>query len=155
GFNVCVGGGLGVTHGERATYARLADVIGFVTPSQLLAVAEAVVTTQRDYGDRSNRKHARLKYTIDEHGLDWVVGEVEKRAGFRLAPSEPFEFRTSGDQFGWRRSVDGLEHLVVRIPAGRVADREGTPWLTGLRAIAGVHSGDFRITPNQNLMISG
>ena len=155
GFNVCVGGGLGMTHGESATYARLADVIGFVTPAQLLDIAGAVVTTQRDHGDRSNRKHARLKYTIDDRGLDWFVGEVQRRAGCTLEPARPFEFRTSGDQFGWRRSIDGLEHLLLRIPAGRVADREGAPWMTGLRAIAAVHRGEFRITANQNLMISG
>ena len=155
GFNVCVGGGLGTTHGEPATYPRLGDVIGFVTPEQLLAVAEAVVATQRDFGDRSNRKHARLKYTIDARGLEWFVGEVQRRAGFTLAAARTFEFASSGDQFGWRTSVDGLGHLLLRIPAGRIADREAAPWLSGLRAIARIHSGDFRITPNQNLLISG
>ena len=154
GFNVCVGGGLGTTHGEPATYPRLADLIGFVTPEQLLAVAEAVVTTQRDFGDRSNRKHARLKYTIDERGLAWFVAEVQTRAGFTLAAARPWKFTTSGDQFGWRSSADGLSHLLLRIPSGRIADREGAPWLSGLRAIARVHSGDFRITPNQNLLIA-
>ena len=154
GFNVCVGGGLGTTHGEPATYPRLGDVIGFVTPEQLLAVAEAVVTTQRDFGDRSNRKHARLKYTIDTRGLEWFVGEVQRRAGFTLAAARPFEFTSSGDQFGWRTSAEGFGHLLLRIPAGRIADREGAPWLSGLRAIARIHGGDFRITPNQNLLIS-
>jgi sulfite reductase (NADPH) hemoprotein beta-component len=155
GFNVCVGGGLGATHGEPATYPRLADVIGFVTPPQLLAVAEAVVTTQRDFGDRSNRKHARLKYTIDTRGLEWFVGEVQRRAGFTLAAVRDFNFTSNGDQFGWRSSADGLGHLLLRIPAGRVGDHEGAPWLSGLRAIARIHTGEFRITPNQNLMISG
>ena len=154
GFNVCVGGGLGTTHGEPATYPRRGDVIGFVTPEQLLAVAEAVVTTQRDFGDRSNRKHARLKYTIDTRGLEWFVGEVQRRAGFTLAAARPFEFTSSGDQFGWRTSAEGFGHLLLRIPAGRIADREGAPWLSGLRAIARIHGGDFRITPNQNLLIS-
>jgi sulfite reductase (NADPH) hemoprotein beta-component len=154
GFNVCVGGGLGTTHGDSATYPRLGDVIGFVTPEQLLAVAEAVVTTQRDFGDRSNRKHARLKYTIDTRGLDWFVAEVQRRAGFTLAAARPFTFATSGDQFGWRTSADGLAHLLLRITSGRIADLEGAPWLSGLRAIARVHTGDFRITPNQNLLIS-
>jgi len=155
GFNVSVGGGLGTTHGEPATYPRLGDVIGFVPPEQLLAVAEAVVTTQRDFGDRSNRKHARLKYTIDTRGLEWFVGEVQRRADLELAPARPFKFATNGDQFGWRRSADGLFHLLLRIPSGRIADLEGAPWLSGLRAIAQVHRGDFRITPNQNLLISG
>jgi len=154
GFNVCAGGGLGTTHGEPATYARLGDVIGFVTPDQLLSVAEAIVTTQRDFGDRSNRKHARLKYTIDTRGLEWFIAEVQTRSGLKLAPARPFAFVSSGDQFGWRSSADGLLHLLLRIPAGRIADQDGSPWLSGLRAIAQVHSGDFRITPNQNLLIS-
>jgi sulfite reductase (NADPH) hemoprotein beta-component len=148
-----VGGGLGATHGEPATYPRLADVVGFVTPEQLLAVAEAVVTTQRDFGDRSNRKHARLKYTIDTRGLEWFIGEVQQRAGFTLAAARDYRFTTSGDQFGWRTGSDGLAHLMLRIPAGRIADVEGAPWLTGLRAIARIHDGDFRLSPNQNLMI--
>lgn len=155
GFNVCVGGGLGTTHGEPATYPRLGDVIGFVSPEQLLTVAAAVVTTQRDFGDRGNRKHARLKYTIDDRGLQWFVAEVQARAGFQLAAAQPFEFKSSGDQFGWRTGADGLAHLLLRIPSGRVADNEGAPWLSGMRAIARIHTGDFRITPNQNLLISG
>ena len=154
GFNVSVGGGLGATHGEPATYPRLGDVIGFATPDQLLRVAEAVVTTQRDFGDRSNRKHARLKYTIDTRGLGWFVGEVQRRAGLTLEPARGFAFVSSGDQFGWRTSTDGLNHLLLRIHSGRIADREGAPWLSGLRAIAQIHTGDFRITPNQNLLIA-
>ncbi len=154
GFNVSVGGGLGATHGEPATYPRLGDVIGFLTPDQLLRVAEAVVTTQRDFGDRSNRKHARLKYTIDTRGLEWFVGEVQRRAGLTLEPARAFHFASSGDQFGWRTSADGLDHLLLRIPSGRIADREGAPWLSGLQSIAQLHTGDFRITPNQNLLIA-
>ena len=155
GFNVCVGGGLGATHGESATYPRLADVIGFVTPNQLLALAEAVVTTQRDFGDRSNRKHARLKYTIDDRGIEWFIDEVQSRAGFTLQPAKRYQFSSNGDSFGWRSSADGLSHLLLRIPSGRIADRDGAPWLSGLRAIAAIHGGDFRITPNQNLLIAG
>ena len=154
GFNLTVGGGLGTTHGEAGTYPRLADVVGFLKPEQLLAVAEAVVTTQRDYGDRSNRKHARLKYTIDERGLDWFVGEINRRQGFALAPARPFAFTSNGDRFGWTEGTAGLHHLTLRIPAGRIADGQGARRLTGLAEIARVHRGDFRLTPNQNLVIA-
>lgn len=155
GFNLTVGGGLGATHGDPATFPRLADVAGFLPPERLLAVAEAVVTTQRDFGDRSNRKHARLKYTIAERGLDWFVGEVNRRVGAPLEPPRPFEFRTQGDRFGWKQDAAGRWHLTLRIPAGRIADRDGAPWLTGLRHIAGLHRGWFRVTANQNLTVAG
>ena len=154
GFNLTVGGGLGTTHGESATYPRLADVVGFLTPGQLLAVAEAVVTTQRDFGDRTNRKHARLKYTIDDRGLDWFVAELTRRQGFALQPARPFEFTSTGDRFGWVEGFDGRWHLTLRIESGRVADTATGAKLTGLREIARIHRGDFRLTPNQNLIIA-
>jgi len=154
GFNVTVGGGMGTTHGEAATYPRLADVVGFARPEQLLAVAESVVTTQRDFGDRTNRRHARLKYTIDARGLDWFVAEITRRQGFALEPARPFEFTTSGDRFGWTEGHDGRWHLTLRIESGRIADTASGAKLTGLREIARVHRGDFRLTPNQNLVIA-
>ncbi|HSJ96016.1 MAG TPA: assimilatory sulfite reductase (NADPH) hemoprotein subunit, partial [Myxococcota bacterium] len=154
GFNLTVGGGLGATHGDPTTYPRIADVVGFLTPDQLLAAAEAVVTTQRDFGNRAVRKHARLKYTIDTHGLDWFVAEITRRQGFALAPPRPFEFTSTGDRFGWVEGVDGRWHLTLRIEAGRVADTAGAKMLTGLREIAKVHRGDFRLTANQNLIIA-
>ena len=154
GFNLTVGGGLGTTHGEATTYPRLADVVGFLRPEQLLAVAEAVVTTQRDFGDRTNRRHARLKYTIDDRGLDWLVAEVTRRQGFALEPARPFEFTSSGDRFGWTAGDDGRWHLTLRIESGRIADTAAGARLTGLREIARVHRGDFRLTPNQNLIVA-
>ena len=155
GFNLTVGGGMGATHGDAATHPRLADVAGFLPKDALLRVAEAVVTTQRDFGDRTNRKHARLKYTIEDRGLAWFVGEVEARAGLKLAPAKAFHFDTNGDRFGWRQALDGRWHRTLRIPAGRIVDRGDLPWLTGLREIAKVHTGDFRVTPNQNVTIAG
>lgn len=154
GFDVVAGGGMGATHGEPKTYPRLADVLGFVTPEQVIAAAEAIVTTQRDFGDRSDRKHARLKYTIDDRGLVWFKGEVERRAGFSFAPARPFAFDTNGDRFGWSEGEDGQLHLTLRIEAGRIADRPGAPHLKGLREIARVHRGEFRLTPNQNLIVA-
>ncbi len=154
GFNLTVGGGLGMTHGEPATYPRLASLIGFLPPEQLLAVAETVVRIQRDFGDRTNRKHARLKYTIDDRGLPWFHAELAQRLGAMLEPPRAFQFTTSGDRFGWYQGENGHWQLTLRIPAGRIADREDAPWRTGLRAIAGVHRGHFRVTPNQNLVIA-
>jgi sulfite reductase (NADPH) hemoprotein beta-component len=154
GFNLTVGGGLGATHGDPTTYPRLADVVGFLRPEQLLAVAEAVVTTQRDFGNRAVRKHARLKYTIDERGLDWFVGEITRRQGFALEPPRPFEFTATGDRFGWVEGFDGNWHLNLRIEAGRVADTVESKQFTGLREIAKIHRGDFRLTPNQNLIVA-
>jgi sulfite reductase (NADPH) hemoprotein beta-component len=165
GYNVTVGGGMGATHGDPETYPRLANVIGFVTPDQLTAVAEAVVTTQRDWGNRIVRKRARLKYTIDDRGLDAFTQEVERRAGFSLPPARRFGFIHNGDRFGWTQGHDGLWHLTLRIVAGRIWDRE-QPHLTGLREIAKTllqidsavskpaASPEFRMTPNQNLVIA-
>ena len=155
GFNLVVGGGMGSTHGEAETFPRLGDVIGFVTPEEVLAAAEAVVTTQRDFGDRTNRRHARLKYTIEDRGLAWFVGEVEKRIGFTLPAAKPYRFTQTGDRFGWIEGHDGRWHLTLRIESGRIADRGEARHLTGLREIARIHAGDFRLTPNQNLIIAG
>jgi len=154
GFNIAVGGGMGATHGDDTTYPRLGSVIGFATPDRLIAVAEQVISVQRDYGNRSERKHARLKYTIDHHGLDWFKDELESRLGFRLAPARDYAFDHNGDRYGWVEGEDGRWHLTLYIESGRVADFPGRPLLTGLREIARTHRGDFRMTCNQNLMIT-
>ena len=166
GYNVSVGGGMGATHGDPETYPRLADVIGFITPDQVTSVAEAVITTQRDWGNRVLRKRARLKYTIDDRGLDAFKQEVERRAGFALSQARRFDFVHNGDRFGWIRSDgsagdSGRWHLTLRIVAGRIQDRE-SPHLTGLREIArtllqvgdATHPPEFRMTANQNLVIA-
>ena len=155
GFNLIVGGGLGATHGDAATYPRLGSVIGFLEPDRLLDVSATVLAIQRDFGDRTNRRHARLKYTIDDRGIEWFTSELSARLGGTLAPARPVVFTTSGDRFGWTQGVDGRWHLTLRIPAGRIADLPQRPWRSGLRAIAKLHDGDFRLTPNQNLIIAG
>jgi sulfite reductase (NADPH) hemoprotein beta-component len=154
GFNLTAGGGLGATHGDARTFPRLAETVGFLPPGQLLAVAEAVVTTQRDFGDRGERKHARLKYTIADRGFDWFRAELERRLDFALAPARPFEFTTTGDRFGWSEDAVGHWHLTLRIESGRVADRGERRLRSGLARIAQVHRGHFRLTPNQNLVIA-
>ncbi len=155
GFNVTVGGGMGMTHGDAATYPRLADVLGFCEPGQVLAVAEAVVTTQRDFGDRSNRRHARLKYTIEDRGLPWFRSEVERRSGVVLQEAREFRFVGNGDVYGWQRDDAGTWHYTLFVQNGRVADVGERRLLSGMRAIAAAHDGEFRLTPNQNLIISG
>jgi sulfite reductase (NADPH) hemoprotein beta-component len=154
GFNVSVGGGMGVSHGEPETYPRLADVIGFCTPDQVLAVAEEVVKLQRDHGDRTNRKHARLKYTIDDMGVDTFAARLNERLGFELAPAADFRFTGNGDRYGWTEGPDGRSHLTLYVPSGRLADKGERRLLTGLREIARVHTGEFRLTPNQNVVIA-
>jgi sulfite reductase (NADPH) hemoprotein beta-component len=149
GFNVTVGGGMGMSHNNKATYPRLADVLGFCTPEQLVDVAEKVVLVQRDFGDRSDRKHARLKYTIQDRGLDWFRGEMEKRLGYHLQAARPYAFTDNGDRYGWTDGVDGKQHLTLFIEGGRVRGRPRE----GLREIAKIHHGDFRLTGNQNLII--
>jgi len=153
GWNVTVGGGMGMTHGEPDTYPRVADVLGFCRTEDALAVAEAVVTVQRDWGDRVNRKHARLKYTIEDRGLDNFREQVERRSGVELDPPQPFSFTSTGDRYGWTEGP--TSHLTLYIESGRVRDFvSGAQMLTGLRLIASLHDGDFRITPNQNLVIA-
>ncbi len=155
GYNITVGGGMGMTHGAAATYPRLAEEMGFCSPEQVLEVAEAVVKVQRDHGDRVNRAHARLKYTIADHGLDWFRREVEKRLGYELKKARPYAFEHSGDRYGWEKGVDGKWHLTLFIQNGRVKDTRHLRLKTGLREIARIHKGDFRLTCNQNLIIGG
>ena len=154
GFNVSVGGGMGMTHGETDTFPRLGDVLGFITPDDVPAVAEAIVTTQRDYGDRTNRKHARLKYTIEDRSVDWMRDEVEKRSGVSFANPEDYSFVANGDVYGWLRDDVGAWHYGLFIENGRVGDIDNRRLLSGLRAIAQRHDSEFRLTPNQNLIIS-
>jgi sulfite reductase (NADPH) hemoprotein beta-component len=150
GFNVAIGGGLGRTDQNPRTYPRLADVIGYIDADRLIETIDAVISTQRDYGDRVDRLHARFKYTIDDKGLDWIKAEIERRLGFALAPAEPFAFTSNGDPLGWTTGEDGRLHCTLFIENGRVTGR----LLDGLRALAEGHRGTFRVTPNQNLIIA-
>lgn len=154
GFNVAIGGGMGASHGDPTTYPRLADVIGFVRPEHLLALVEAVISVQRDWGDREERKHARLKYTLDRRGLDALKAEVERRFGGALEPAREFRFEHNGDRYGWIRGHAGRWHLTLQVESGRLLDRPGHAWLSGMRELAGVHTGDIRLTCNQNLIIA-
>lgn len=153
GFNVSVGGGMGMTHGDTATYPQVGQVIGFCSPEQIIEVAEKTVMIQRDYGDRSVRKHARFKYTIDDRGIDWFINELSDRLGWRLEEARHYHFNHNGDRYGWVKGSNGKWHFTLFIQNGRVKDEDNYRLMTGLREIAKVHSGDFRLTPNQNLII--
>ncbi|WP_417607403.1 assimilatory sulfite reductase (NADPH) hemoprotein subunit [Oceanimonas baumannii] len=155
GFNVLVGGGLAMTHGDTNTYPRKASDFGFIPLSHTLEVAAAVVTTQRDWGNRVERKNAKTKYTLERVGVDAFKAEVEKRAGIAFEPVRPYEFTSRGDRFGWVEGIDGKHHLTLFIENGRILDYPGKPLKTGMAEIARVHQGDFRLTANQNLIIAG
>ncbi len=154
GFNVLVGGGLSMEHGNEATYPNTAKELGFVSLEQTLAVAAAVVTTQRDWGNRSNRKASKTRYTLERVGLDVFKAEVENRMGTTFEPIRPYAFTGRGDKIGWQQSSDGLWHLTLFIENGRLLDYPNRPLKTGLAEIAKVHKGDFRLTANQNLIVA-
>ncbi len=153
GFNVTVGGGMGMTHGNEKTFPRLADVIAFCTPEQVVAVAEKIVTIQRDHGDRADRAHARFKYTVERLGPDWIRQELETRLGYALEDPREYRFTSSRDRYGWIEGADGKWHLGLFIEGGRIVDLDGKQMKTGMREIAKVHQGDFRLTGNQNVVI--
>lgn len=158
GYNVTVGGGLGMSHGNEETFPRVADLLGFITRDQVNAIGHAVITTQRDFGDRTNRKHARLKYTIEDRGIVWFKQQVEERSGITFGPARAFTFTTIQDQHGWHKNADGSWFYGLHILSGRIIDRDGWPMKTALREVAQLLEGtrgDFRLTPSQNLTISG
>jgi len=159
GWNVTVGGGMGMTHGETDTFPRTADMLGFCTPEQAVDVGEKVVTVQRDWGNRAVRKNARLKYTIEKHGIDAFRAEVEKRLGYKLGEPRPFTFTSTGDPIGWQQTLDGKGadrkwHLTLYVENGRVKDTAEMKLRTALREIAKSGSVDFVVTSNQNLVIA-
>jgi sulfite reductase (NADPH) hemoprotein beta-component len=154
GFNVAIGGGLGRTDQAPKTYPRLASVIGYIDADRLIETIDAVLSVQRDYGDRVDRSHARFKYTIDDKGLDWITAEIERRLGFPLGEAKPYSFTSNGDLLGWATGEDGREHCTLFIENGRVINTPDRPMMDGLRAIAREDRCTFRITPNQNLILS-
>jgi sulfite reductase (NADPH) hemoprotein beta-component len=154
GFNVAIGGGMGRTDNAPETYPRLASVIGFIPAGRLIETIDAVMSVQRDFGDRKDRAHARFKYTIDDKGVDWIRGEVEARQGFALQPAREYKFDTNGDVLGWSEADDGNAQFTLFIENGRIANRPGAPLMDALLAFALAQQGAFRLTPNQNLAIA-
>ena len=155
GFNVLVGGGMGVTHNNKKTYPRTGSMMGYVSADKIHIVCEKIMLVQRDNGDRTNRKHARLKYTIDDMGVDVFRSKVEELWENKFEKARPFEFISNIDSFGWLKDEFGLNHHTFFIENGRIEDTPEFPMKTGLREIAKVHKGEFRLTGNQHLCLSG
>lgn len=153
GFNVLVGGGMGRAHGDDSTYARLGSMLGFAPVDRIVEVAQAVLAAQRDLGNRSERHHARLKYTIDRVGVDAFRREVEARMGFAFTPERPFALTSTVDKTGWFKRAQ-QDHLQIYLPSGRVRDTDDQKLRTAIRELARVHEGDFRLTGNQNIIVS-
>jgi len=126
-------------------------VIGYIPKDRLVATTAAVVSVQRDYGNRAERNRARFKYTIDDKGLGWIKSEIEARLGAPFEPARPFDFVSNGDVFGWRETDSGRFNFTLHVQSGRL----GRAWLDGLRAVAEAHRGGFRVTPNQNIIVAG
>ncbi|KAF8463472.1 hypothetical protein BDZ91DRAFT_850147 [Kalaharituber pfeilii] len=154
GFNVMAGGGMGVTHNNKKTYPRTGSMFGFVKKDVVHIVCEKIMLVQRDHGDRKDRKHARLKYTIDDMGVDVFKGKVEALLGFKFDEPRPFEFNNNADVYGWHRDEKGMNHFSMFIENGRIHDTPSFPTKTGLRELAKIHTGEFRLTGNQHLIVS-
>jgi len=154
GYNVAVGGGMGSTFGIPEAYPRLAEIIGFCLPEQVVDVAEKVVLVQRDNGNRQNRKRARLKYTIDDHGIEWFKSELYKYLGYELQEQKPYSFTRNGDRLGWKKGADSKWSLTLFVEGGRVADRNNRNLKSALREVANHITGQFILTGNQNLIIA-
>lgn len=153
GYNVSVGGGMGMKHDDLRTYPQVGKVIGFIPKDKAEEVCEKILTIQRDYGDRSDRMQARFKYTVDRKGLDWIKQELNDRLGWDLEEAKPFEFEDNGDRLGWTEG-SGKHHYTLFIQNGRIKDTEDFKLKTAIKELAKVHKGDFRMTPNQNLIIA-
>ena len=155
GFNIAIGGGMSTTHGNAETYARLATVIGFIsTEEKILKTVYEIVGVQRDFGNRSDRKLARLKYTVDRMGVDNFKKEVEKRTGFELEPAKPYIFDQRSDYYGWQKGENGLWYYTVFVENGRVLDDEKLALKTALLEVAKTGKSNFLFTANQNVIIS-
>jgi sulfite reductase (NADPH) hemoprotein beta-component len=155
GYNLTVGGGMGRSHNQVQTFPRLADVVGFITPDQVVEVAKAVLTIHRDFGDRTNRKHARLKYVVEEKGVEWLRGEINQRAEIKIAPARDYQFTTTGDLYGWHRAVDGSQFLTLYVQTGRIKNVAGHAQKTALRQVAEQFPHvEFRLSANQNVIIA-
>lgn len=154
GFNLLAGGGMGATHNNKKTYPQTGRMMGFVKTEEVHIACEKVMLVQRDHGDRKNRKHARLKYTIDDMGVDVFRGKVEDLWGQQFEKERPFHFQSNIDTFGWQRDEHGLNHFTFFIENGRIEDTADFRMKTGLREIAKVHKGEFRLTGNQHLILS-
>ena len=154
GFNIAIGGGMSATHGNPDHYPRLGSLVGFVdTKEKLMKAVYTIATIQRDYGNRSDRKVARLKYTVDRLGLDWWKEEIEKRAGFPLEKERPFKFTRRQDYYGWEQNHEGKWFYTLYVENGRVLDTDDLQIKSALIEAAKTGKTDFILTCNQNVIL--
>ena len=153
GYNLLAGGGMGMSHGNAHTFPRVADVIGFLAPEHLEPIAKAVITIHRDFGDRTNRKHARLKYVLEDRGVNWFRTELEIRANVKLAPAHPFTFTKQGDVLGWHAQTNGNYFLGLFVENGRIRDTDGYQLKTALRRVVERFQPEVRLTASQNILL--
>jgi len=132
---VTAGGGMGRSHGNQATFPRNGGRHRICDSGEAGGIGQRVVTIHRDFGDRTDRKHARLKYVIEDRGVDWFRGELERRVGFRLEPARPFGFERQRDWLGWHRQHDGRWFLGLFVFSGRIKDVDGHRLKTALRRV--------------------
>jgi sulfite reductase (ferredoxin) len=154
GFTILVGGGLGMTHGKAETFPRLGTPLCFATPDEILAVVETIVTVQRDYGDRHNRKHARMKYVVEERGIEWFRAEVESRLGYSLQDPRTVSWHSADDHLGWHPQGDGRWFLGLYVENGRVKDDDTLRLRSGLRHAIEQFRPGIRLTPQQNILFT-
>ncbi|RYO96809.1 hypothetical protein DL765_011382 [Monosporascus sp. GIB2] len=154
GFNVLAGGGMGATHNNKKTYPQTGRMMGFCAAEDVHIACEKIMLVQRDHGDRKNRKHARLKYTMDDMGVDVFRSKVEELWGKAFEKERPFHFESNIDTFGWQKDETGMNHFTFFIENGRIEDTADFQMKTGLREIAKAHKGEFRLTGNQHLILS-
>lgn len=154
GYNLTVGGGMAYTFGNTNTFPRVADVVGYFPKERIVEVSEAVVVFQRDHGNRSDRKNARLKYTIEKYGLEYFKAELKRTHGIELEASKPYQFESQGDVYGWSKGADGFWHYTLFVEGGKLTDLNGISTKTAVKEIARIHDGTFILTGNQNLVIA-
>jgi sulfite reductase (NADPH) hemoprotein beta-component len=153
GYNLIAGGGMGMSHGNAQTFPRMADVIGFIEPSRVIEAAKAVLTIHRDFGDRTNRKHARLKYVLEDRGVEWFKQELQKRLSFAIEPARPYQFTKQGDVYGWQKQFDGNYFLGLFVENGRIKDAGDYRLKTGLRRVIETFQPEMRLTASQNVLL--
>ncbi len=154
GFTIIVGGSMGMTHGKKETFPRLATPLCDVTPEQTIAVVEAIVTIQRDYGDRQNRKHARMKYLVEEQGIEWFRAELEQRLGYEVRHPQPVEIHDVEDHLGWQRQHDGRWFVGLHVENGRIKDTASLRLKSGLQHVIKQFRPGIRLTAQQNILLT-
>jgi sulfite reductase (ferredoxin) len=152
GYTVVAGGGFGMTHGKTDTFPALAKPLFYVSREHAVKAAIAVVTAQRDYGNRTDRKRARLKYLIDERGLDWFRDEVLKRLDAPAEPPKKVHWDTVSDAYGWQEQGDGKLFCALWIEEGRIKDTPERKWRSAFRKIAEEFRFPIRLTTNSNII---